>query len=155
MKAGKGILDRILAVAASSFLLFKKRKGVGFVECLVMLIIVAVTIGTILQTSSATTLMQMAGRTYVESHKAAVSFFNVLESIPPDNISGDILSAVKDIAGNSINYAYISAPVVTSTGGIIEVSISIQDSKTSKRTISRIFNSYSNETVPDDRIVTP
>ena len=134
---------------------FRKREGVSLVECLLLLIVVAFTLGAILQTSTVTSQMHVVGRKYVESHKSVVSFFNTLEAIGAVNIinvSGDILDAVKK-ADSLGDFSYILSPeIVASTDSYITVRVYVDESKRVKRSISKNINIFSNSTVSDDRV---
>lgn len=132
----------------------KRREGISLVECLVMIIIVAFTIGAILQTTVSATKLQTAGRKFVDSHRDLVSFLNILDSFERDNISGDatVIRAIKKIAYDRGLGSVVSANVEElPDNGVIVVSVTFNQSDTSQRTIRKYYNSYNNRTVSDDR----
>ena len=132
----------------------KRREGISLVECLLMIIIVALTIGAILQTAGSATRLQAAGRKYVDSHRDAVSFMNILDSFVRESISGDavILEATKN-AGLRRDLVYLSPSGISilSDDGMYAVTITINESDNSSKTIKKFFNGYNNRTVSDDR----
>ena len=132
----------------------KRRAGISLVECLLMMIIVALAIGAILQTAGYASRLQTSGRRYVDSHRDAVSFMNILDSLKREEISGDtiILAAAKN-AGFRSDLLYVTSPAITllSADGMISVAITVTESDNSRRTITKYFNNYNNRTVSDDR----
>ena len=146
-------------------LVFKSRQGVTLVECLLMIVVVALTVGAILQTSAATTRMQVAGRGYVDSHKAALSFLNIVESIDPTKIidgTEDPLNNVRNALGITTggkfsgNMGYIAEPptITPEVDGVITMSITIHDNENSRKTIIKNFNAFNYRPVSDDREIT-
>ena len=135
---------------------FKRRDGMGLMEAIILIIVVAFTVGAMLQTAFVTTKLQMAGRKYIESHKSMVSFFQTLESIAPGdikNISTDILPNVKQVNQvGETSYLSISKPEVTVGNDVITVKITVTDSDYNERVIYKYYNIFSNRTVSDDRI---
>lgn len=128
----------------------KHRKGFSLIESLILIVIAALMIGGILEVSAYTTNLQIAGRGYVDSYKAAASWFSALESVDAASIVSDFSNAVKKanqlIGAGSI---YITNPRMASTAGVVVVSIDVAENKSSIKQIGRSFNVYSNETVPD------
>jgi len=137
-------------------LFFKKRSGISLVECLILILIVSFTIAAILQTSVITSNLQVAGRDYVNSHKAAAAFFQALKTVEAENIFNNPVSIdafVRDALASERTARYISNPQVRSTDGRIIVSVTVRESATSSRVMEMSYNVFSNQTVDDDRIV--
>jgi len=138
---------------------FKKREGVTLIECLILLIVTAFSIGAILQTFSVTTQLQMAGRRYVDSHKNVVSYFHTLESIETNNISTDIFNTVRNV--NSVgDFSYVLSPeIIRSTDAVVTVRVFVINSDRSHksyrptREISKDFSRFTHRTVSDDRMI--
>jgi len=134
-------------------IIFNKHEGMSLTEAFVLLVIVALSVAAMLQTSFVTSQMQMTGRKYVESHKSMVTFYQTLESIDPAeiklNMSG-VLNSVQNI--NPIeSYASISNVSADLNDSAIIVSITLTDSDRSHKAIEGYFNTFSNKTVSDDR----
>lgn len=138
-------------------LCFKRRRGFGIVETILMIVVVAFTVGAILQTSFVTSSMQIAGRRYVESQKSMVSFFHTVESISAEDIIADsVREAVKNInLVENENFPDIIKNIeVISNDRVVDVRIVLADSDMKERVIISTYNVFSNKTVSDDRMIT-
>lgn len=139
-------------------LCLKKRKGIGLVESLLLIVVVAFTVGAILQTSYLTSKMQIEGRRYIATHKSMVSFFHTLESINPADIMtiGDIRDEVMSIDHvKNEKYPNIIRVDATSNDRLVTVNIVYDDTGRydatgrNEKIITNHYNSFSNKTVPD------
>ena len=129
----------------------KRKNGFAMIETLILIIVVAFTVGAILQTAYVTSTMQITGRKYVVSHKSMVSFFHTLESVEAGAIiSGDVFNLVRDIDAVG-NYANIETPVVSYDDKLVYVRIVLTDTDRSRREMNSTYNIFSNRTVSDDR----
>ena len=130
----------------------RKQNGFAILETLLLIIVVAFTVGAILQTAFLTTTLQVTGRRYLESHKSMVSFFNNLETVEAlDMISGDIFTIVRTIDPVG-SYTNIESPHVDSYNDkVVNIKIILADSDKSRREIVKAYNVFSNKTVSDDR----
>jgi hypothetical protein len=140
---------------------FKKRDGISLVEALILILVVAFTVGAMLQTSILTTQLQTAGRKYIESHKSLVSFFHTLESVEAKDILNADTRTIRSYVG-SINfigdvnydkhYTNVLSPDISVGSGVVTVRIILSDSDLSKKEIFESYNIFSNSTVSDDRV---
>ena len=130
-------------------LCFKKRQGMSIVETLLLIIVVAFTVGAMLQTTYVTSQMQIAGRKYVESHKSMVSFFQAVEAVDSGDImSGNLKNTVKDIIPTE-SFVNISKIQAVSNDRVATVSITLTDSDKKSKVVYSDYNVFSHRTVAD------
>lgn len=127
----------------------RRREGFSLVESLILILVVAITLGALLQTTALTTELQIKERRNIDSMAVASSWFAALDSVM---VASDVPTAIANAIKMTDKYAtYISDARYETHDGFITVTATILNDKGKPFTMSRSYNIYGNETVSDDK----
>ena len=146
-----------------------KHKGLGIVECIILMIVLGISLWSIMSTVAWSTELQTFARNALDARILASSWFEVFESVNPEPVdssftmqsASDFVAGFLDgnYSGTYPNYTINSFRVfvneVTSADGVRSVELRVDAAGDVKRkkplVLLRQINARSGETVSDDR----
>jgi hypothetical protein len=140
-----------------------KRKGIGIVECLILMVVVGVTFGAIFSTMAWATRSYAFSRQDKESRELLFSWIQTFESLWPDAFSDvdDAIEAASNMLGGTWTggraqiggYTLTALDSGLSEGHLeLHVTIAVNDTRKTLVDLRRRYNAFSNETVSDDAV---
>jgi hypothetical protein len=142
----------------------RKRKGMGIMECLILMIVVGLTFGAMFTTMAWATRSYASGKQDQESRELLFSWIQTFESLWPNAYGGDVDGAIR-AASNMLGGTWsngeariggftLTAVDAGLSGGNLELRVTIRasDSKKTLVDLRRNYNAFSNETVSDDAV---
>ena len=138
------------------------RKGLGIVECLILIIVLVVSFSAMLATLSWGSRSYAFSRAQLESRMLLSCWAETLEAIFPDVIQEpeDAFEHVAKVMGGTWNAVAktaivhgtkLTAEVLSNVDGILKVGVKIERGEKDFES-NKIFNMYSSATVPDDGV---
>ncbi|MDR1874798.1 MAG: hypothetical protein LBQ90_07300 [Synergistaceae bacterium] len=144
----------------TGFLQRSRRRGISIVECLILMVVVAIAIGAIMQTVAWSMNLQVTSRENMGAYLFVNNWFETLESLEPSSIdagnfssAGDIRAAVQARMGKKPPYRYeVTRGPTNLSGGVYTVRLEVWPSSTKARSlvVSRDVNRFSTKTAPDN-----
>jgi Tfp pilus assembly protein PilV len=137
-----------------------QRRGVSIVECLILMIILAVTIGAIMETVAWSMHLQTSSRENMGAYLFINNWFETLESFTSEEIaSGDFSSAagiramVEERMGKKGLYKFEVTRGPVAANGVYTVCLRVRPSQVRTQhwlVVSRDINMFSTATAPDN-----
>ena len=137
---------------------FRRRRGISMIECLILMVVLGISIWAVMAALVWSMDLQTFSRHDIGSYMYASNWFEALESLPPGTLAAsdfnDAVVAVKNLLGTGNAYR-IEATRTGPSSGVYTVELKIFSTSSMRPpfVVSRDINEFSNETVPDDKVL--
>lgn len=139
----------------------KRRKGVSIIECVILMVILAIAIGAIMSTAIWSSELRISTKGHIGTYIAANNWFEAAEALPPASFDmgvtpanfAETVAGVTNLLGgaNRVDFKFDVRRISSGNGThSIELTISNVSLKNEPFVVTRSLNAFSNATVPDN-----
>ncbi len=145
----------------------KRRKGFSFVECIILMLILAITLWAIMRTALWSEQFGISTQGDIGAYMLASNWFEVFETLPPADVKSDFDAAKERVAailrnpgegkqtirGFTVEAISLGTPDAVQSAGAREIQLTLHGPQKMPLVMVKTINAVSAETVSDN--ITP